>query len=213
MIVRPCVQFAIACFLALVSVPFASAYCYQFSTSTAALAVNISNLPAPTVTSDTAGDVYYTYDLRGLSGNSVTITIGGATFTASTFPIYPVYPQQAGTFSISIPLGPDTLTYFVLQVSYGDAQSLLEAQVTLAAGPAPNMPSSLLPNGLPPTLPPLSAWSAGASIVGLVETATIPFTQFPGNLDGIDSACSCTPGPSGMVSNATFVPQVNNQWC
>src|ERR1700733_8353817 len=197
MTIRYCIQVSLAFVFALAGARVASAQCYQFSSGAAAsLMVNITNLPSPTVGTDTFGDITYAYDLIGLSGNSVTIMIGGATNTATVFS-----PQsETNSFSINITSGPIG-TIVVLNISSSSIIPPLNgiaAIVELLAGPNPNLPKGLLPNGLPTTLPPISAWATTVLDAGLY-TPTIPLTYFVGSLQAIGACTASTLCPVNVI--------------
>ncbi len=191
----------LACFLALVGVRATSAQCYRFSSvssgTAASLTVNITNLPRPTVTSLMGTGRRYFYDLRGLSGNTVSLSLGKATDTRSVFPVNESEQSPKGLFSIyvdSSPLFP-TLSIQVASSNYNDAEHKtsngLAAVIALTARLNPNRPNVLLPNGLPSTLPPLSSWSGAATISASLRTAT-SFTPLSGTLASIGT-CSVSP--------------------
>ena len=170
----------------------ANAQCYQFSSgSTASLTLNITNLPQPIVSSDTHGVVTHKYDFRGLPGNRAKAVVGAAISTSSEFPILKEASNES-TFSLTIAYGPDTGTTFeVLVVANA---GLMEAHVFLHARADRGHPKGLLPDGLPPILPPPSAWSE-ATFLGIILNQRHAYIPVSGKVDTIHSCTGTSDQP------------------
>jgi hypothetical protein len=196
-------QLFLTCLFALTASREARAQCYQFSSGNAAsLTLGITNLPAPTIGVDPYGDATFDYTLTGLSGNSVTATVGGVTASANTFP--GLSGATPGIFTIHIVSGPAE-TLFLLQVRGTDGTNgdgfVAEVQlaVTDETMPTNPAPSGLLPSGLPTVLPPISAWGVQEGATPVIEvqifqigTPPPPPLVFFGNIDAIGSPCAPT---------------------
>ena len=135
-----------------------SAQCYEFSSGTAAsLTLNVVSLPAPAIASDGSGGTYYDYSL-GVSpllnngvGNTASLTVGTATY-ASSAPVL---------WDISIHIGsssqPSTSLTVSVTLTGSSSTQAVGATISLAT-----IATNLLPNGLPATLPSVSAWSVAS---------------------------------------------------
>jgi hypothetical protein len=211
MMARSSVHVPLACFLVLVGVRPTSAQCYRFSSGTAAsLTVNITNLPQPKIIPTGIG-FRYDYNLDRLTGNTVTLSLGASTHSGSVF--QPSGPDP--TFSIIVSSGPSITLLEILAGSKDNNGNGFSAMVILSAGsnskqldlavPTPNpLPSGLLPDGLLPTLPSISAWSTAFISAALLTGPS--YTPFHGTLDAVGS-CSCPtlPAPYDILlyKNAT----------
>jgi len=177
--------FLSACFLLLTGVRVASAQCYTFSSGSAAsLTVNITNLPAPSISSG-----IYSYSLD--SGFTSSITVGQTTYTPSAYPslILTVSSDSAIDFSAF------DLTVGFISTDNSD----------VAASISVGWNGIVFPNGtLPATLPPIPG-SFDPYMVMDVNGAQTSYT--PDSVSGCSSS-TLPPPPSfdssGVVNGASF---------
>ncbi len=178
------IQLFLACVLALAGVRGANAQCYRFSSGTAAsLTINITNLPAPTITPDGTGGTFYTYQLIAVAGNSASLSIGSTTYSLS--------PPTVALIQVDFnPL----VTSLIMNVSGIVGTSAVAAQISLA-GPT-NLLQPAAP--LPAVLPPASAWTILDILTTAGTTGSPTFT--------VDSITGCsgtvTPGGPGIAASA-----------
>jgi RHS repeat-associated protein len=158
--------------------PRAVAQCYDFaSTNNASMSPDITNLPAPVITSDGLGGTKYTYTLSGLSGNSIALTVGSNDYSL---------PSPVQDFVITVDNNPKYEETSVIVNLSGTTSTGVTAAglVTLA-----DSGSAILPNGWPTTsFPPISSWNFTKTINGSVNDVVYgPFT--------LTSITDCAPPP------------------
>jgi CHAT domain-containing protein/tetratricopeptide (TPR) repeat protein len=181
--IRVWVPLVLASYLAFACARGAGAQCYRFSDSksSTSVTVSITNLPAPTIAPGDQESVSYKYDLMGLSGNSVTLTVG--TNTATVIDVL--------AFSVTLSTGPFSGTTLMFVVV---GNGWPRATIALHASSNPDLPTGLLPNGLPRRLPPRSVWS-GASMGVILNNSSGEAVGFSGGIDAIES-CGGPPPPA-----------------
>ena len=178
--------FLSACFLLLTGVRIASAQCYTFSSGSAAsLTVNITNLPAPSISSG-----IYSYSLD--SGFTASLTVGQTTYTPSSDASLIMSVSSDSTIDFSA---------FDLNVSFITADNTVAG-----AGISVGWNGALFPNGtLAATLPPIPG-SFDPFMVVDVNFAETDYT--PDSDSGCSSSTLPPPAPSfdssGVVNGASF---------
>jgi hypothetical protein len=148
----------------------ARAQCYTFQSSNTTLTLDITNLPAPTLSSS----VGHSYVLAGLSGNTVTLTTGGLSYSVT----------QTMSFGITV------LTSGEITIGVSASDGSFGATVTLIG-----YFGSLLSNGLPSSLPAASQWSST-----LLNAFGPYFTSTSGPVTSITSSCGSTASGGTSIS-------------
>jgi RHS repeat-associated protein len=152
----------------------ADAQCYDFAASGSSESVNITNLPAPVINGNE-----YTYTLNGLSGNSVTVTVGSTPYVLTAPP----------EFVIIINADPTVTTAQITVAGPAGTASVNSALYFDESG------SDILPGGWPlTTFPPVSSWNIEAVLQGTINLAT----SFGGNLTSITDCAPPPPPPKTL---------------
>ena len=170
----------------------ADAQCYAYTSPGASLSVNITNLPAPTTGPDGSGGTNYGYTLTGLSGNSVTVTVGSTPYVLGSPQVF---------FDIVVDANPlHTSTVIQVSGSVGTTAVLGTVQLLATGG-------DILPSGWPTTgFPPVSSWNGEAIIYGGIS----PTFFGPFALTAITD-CNAPPPTPAKALGGCNCPETGNQ--
>jgi hypothetical protein len=165
----------------------AGAQCYRFTNSERgdSVTIQIAHLPAPNYFAKSPDGDHYEYNLAEQPGNRVSATLnatigsGGDTFELEAARDLP--------FAIDVfAVGPWVTHLRFFARGRGPFGTPM-ISISLSA------PSGLLPNGLPPRLPPVEAWSMGANFAVITTNPKGEPVSTSRQIDVIDDSCGVPP--------------------
>jgi hypothetical protein len=177
-----------------------TAQCYEFSSgSDAKLTVNIKNLPVP----EKEAPGIFIYDLTELPGNSVTLTLNGETRSATTGDHF------QDVFNVYFYSGASEDNGLVVFAVHNDRRgNFFEASFALVA-PNQGPFSDVKPDGLPKTLPPISAWDVQrSSFSAYISPETTRYKPFVGKVTDIGDTCPSSNGAKIYYGDADITGAV-----